>query len=148
MNPTLSDPSLSELIHYLPVWSRSYRIRSRSLYTIFRWKNPLTTSHNQSILRMSLSLSLSFSSPQTGGGDWRKNPWRALGGNLEAPWRSARGISAGNHSPPVREPSTEGLPPFTREGRIVARIVARVEQVLRSAILLRGCKLRLGRGWL
>ena len=111
-------------------------------------RNPLTASPNQSILRMSLSLSLSFSFPPTGGGGWRKNHWRALGGNLEAPWRSARGISAGNHSLPVRELSTEGLPPFTREGRSVARIVARVEQVLKSAILLRGCKLRLGRGWL
>ena len=78
----------------------------------------------------------------------QENPWRALGGNLEVPWRSAKGISAGNHSHSVREPSTEGLPPFAGERRIVARIVARVEQVLKSTILLRGCKLRLGRGWL
>jgi len=35
MGPTLSDP-LPELIHYLPVCSRSYPIRSLSLYTIFR----------------------------------------------------------------------------------------------------------------
>jgi hypothetical protein len=32
--------------------------------------------------------------------------------------RSARGISAGNTSPQVREPSTERLPPFTREERL------------------------------
>jgi hypothetical protein len=30
---------------------------------------------------------------------------------------SARGISAGDTSPPVREPSREGLPLFTREER-------------------------------
>jgi hypothetical protein len=35
MDPTLSDP-LPELMHYLPVWSRSYPIRSLSLHTIFR----------------------------------------------------------------------------------------------------------------
>jgi hypothetical protein len=35
IDPTLSDP-LPELIHYLPVWSRSYLIRSLSLHTIFR----------------------------------------------------------------------------------------------------------------
>ena len=35
MDPTLSDP-IPELIHYLPVWNRSYPIRSLSLYTIFR----------------------------------------------------------------------------------------------------------------
>jgi hypothetical protein len=35
MDPTLSDP-LPELIHYLPLWSRSYPIRSLSLYIICR----------------------------------------------------------------------------------------------------------------
>ncbi len=35
MGPTLSDP-IPELIHYLPVWSRSYPIPTRTLDTVFR----------------------------------------------------------------------------------------------------------------
>jgi hypothetical protein len=35
MNPILSGP-VQELVHYLPVWNRSYPLRYRSLYTLFR----------------------------------------------------------------------------------------------------------------